>query len=139
MRKSTGKATQRPPKPRGLSPVIAGRVPTSLHRQIKEAAKKSGRSMSEEMAWRVAVSFEWEKVFGDARKVLTDAERVSAGTLRQAMRTAGFTPVYGSAGTYWLEPGMPTVPLEASLAPEVRAAITEAVKQAFAEAREGGS
>jgi hypothetical protein len=45
-------------RPKGVSPVIAGRVPKSLHRQIAEAAKRSGRTMSEELAWRAALSFE---------------------------------------------------------------------------------
>jgi len=47
----------RPVKPEGRSPVIAGRVPESLHRKIKAAAEASGRSMSEEMAWRLEQSF----------------------------------------------------------------------------------
>ena len=34
----------------GRTPVISGRVPESLHRRIQEAAKRSGRSMSEELA-----------------------------------------------------------------------------------------
>jgi hypothetical protein len=38
--------------------VIAGRVPASLHQKIKQAAKVSGRSMSEELAWRAEQSFQ---------------------------------------------------------------------------------
>jgi hypothetical protein len=129
--KPTGKAGRRPGRPLGRSPVMAGRVPRSVHRRITQAAKRSGRSGSEELVWRAMQSFEWEEKFGDAKKVLADAHRAIAGELRQAMRNAGFTPVYGSAGTYWLEPGMPAVPLEGTLAAEVKAAITEAVKQAF--------
>jgi Arc-like DNA binding domain len=51
---------KRAARPRGRSPVIAGRVPSSLHRKIKQAAKASGRSMSEELAFRAEQSFQWE-------------------------------------------------------------------------------
>ena len=93
--------------------------------------------MSEEMAWRVGMSFEWERAFGDARQLLANADRVTAGGLRQALRDAGYTPVGSSVGTYWLEPGMPTIPLQGDLAPQVKTAIVEAVRQAFAESKEG--
>jgi Arc-like DNA binding domain len=51
---------KRAERPRGRSPVIAGRVPSSLHRKIKQAAKASGRSMSEELAFRAEQSFQRE-------------------------------------------------------------------------------
>lgn len=51
---------KRAARPRGRSPVIAGRVPSSLHRKIKQAAKASGRSMSEELAFRAEQSFQVE-------------------------------------------------------------------------------
>lgn len=50
VKKSRGKASRRPTKPLGQLPVIAGRVPAALHRQIKQAAAQSGHSMSEELA-----------------------------------------------------------------------------------------
>ena len=50
--------TKRPTKPRGLKPVIAVRVPESIHKRIQAAAKTAGRSMSEEMQWRLTKSFE---------------------------------------------------------------------------------
>jgi hypothetical protein len=99
-------------------------VPESLHRQIKEAAKRSGRSMSDELAWRAGLSFVWEKTFGDARKVLDDAYRVTAGTLRQAMIDAGYTPFSTSGGRAWAEPG---------------SAISEAVKKELGEIKAGPS
>jgi hypothetical protein len=58
VQKIVGKKTRRPTKPRGLKPVIAVRVPESIHKRIHAAAKTSGRSMSEEMAWRLARTFE---------------------------------------------------------------------------------
>jgi hypothetical protein len=47
--RSTAARSIRPP---GRNPVISGRVPASLHQRIQEAARASGRSMSEEMAAR---------------------------------------------------------------------------------------
>jgi hypothetical protein len=44
--------------------VIAGRVHKSLHRQIRQAAKASGRTMSDEMAFRLGQSFAEERVLG---------------------------------------------------------------------------
>jgi hypothetical protein len=133
MKKTTTKMRRPPTKSR--TPVIAGRVPESLHRQIKQAAKLSGRSMSDELAWRAAISFEWEKTFGEAREVIANARRAAKGDLRQAMRSAGLQLIHGSAGDYWVEPGTP--PLKTVLDPELRAAIIDSVKQALAEAKEG--
>jgi hypothetical protein len=130
MKKSTAKA-RRQKKPQ--SPVIAGRVSEAQYQRIKEATKQSGRSMSEELAWRFDHSLAMEKAHGDAKKIIADAWSVTKDTLRGAMRQQGFTPIYSSAGTYWAEPGMLAMPLEGQLAPEVRAAITDAVRQALTE------
>lgn len=87
------------------SPVISGRVPTSLHRLIKESAKKSGRSMSDELAWHAGLSFEWTEKFGEVRQLIADARRAMAGELRNAMIEAGYTPISTSTGRVWAEPG----------------------------------
>jgi hypothetical protein len=119
------------------SPVIAGRVPESLHRLIKGAAKRSGRTMSDELAWRAAVSFEWEKAFGEARKVVAEAHRIIEGDLRGALRANGFTPIYDLAGTYWKEPGMPAdARLKVVPTPEMKVVIAEAVKETLAQIKE---
>jgi hypothetical protein len=47
-------------------PVLSQRVPQELYDVIKTAAGKAGRTMGEEMVWRVERSFEWEKTLGDA-------------------------------------------------------------------------
>jgi hypothetical protein len=90
VRKSTQKTKRRLAKPKGRSPVIAGRVPESLHQQIREAAKRSGRSMSEELAWRAAMSFE--------------IERVAEDELEGAMRRKGWRRVHGTS--FWAPPGV---------------------------------
>jgi Arc-like DNA binding domain len=71
--RSTLKAMRRPTKPMGRSPVIAGRVPESLHQQIKEAAKQSGRSMSEELAWRAASTFAEDGLVEKVRPIIVEA------------------------------------------------------------------
>lgn len=45
-------------KQSGRKPVIAGRVPAPLYARIEAAARLSGRTLSEELAWRVERSFE---------------------------------------------------------------------------------
>ena len=108
----------RPSKPKGRNPVIAGRVPEPLHQQIKQAARASGRSMSEEMAWRVERSFEWEKQFGEIKKTLDEHEAQLKKSMQdhEAMldrgaeaylRSKGFSPVQDRDGKIWVGPGMP--------------------------------
>lgn len=58
------KKAARPTKPVGRNPVIAGRVPEPLYEKIKAAAAASGRSMSEELAWRVEQAFNTDEVLG---------------------------------------------------------------------------
>ena len=69
--------------------MIAGRVPRELHRKIKQAAKKSGRTMSDEMAWRVALSFVREE-----------------GGLKAELRQHGYMPIAIDQGVVWAEPNV---------------------------------
>jgi len=132
----TGRGRFRPKK--SVTPVIAGRVPEALYKQIKAAAKQSGRTMSDELAYRAATAFAWEAALGDIRKTQDSAERILEGDARQALRHWGYIEINGSAGSYWMKPGMP--PLEAGLNPEFRselkAAIADVVREAIAETKE---
>jgi hypothetical protein len=96
-------------RPRGRKaphrPVLSVRVPAEFYAEVTQAAQQSGRTISEEVIARARHSFEWEKTFGDARKLMADARRVMAGELRQAMIGAGYTPVVSSSGVLWAEPG----------------------------------
>src|SRR6476646_3429356 len=84
----------------GRNPVIAVRVPAPLHHRITESAKTSGRSMSEEMAWLLARSFEWQEAFGDRvemlRQAQADVDRMVRGNLEAEMRRRGWRPRHGS-------------------------------------------
>ena len=51
-------------RPPGRMPVISGRVHESLHRKIQEAAKASGRTMSEELAALATEALRYRDLFG---------------------------------------------------------------------------
>ena len=55
-------------RPRGRSPVIACRVRLPLYERIVASAKKSKRSMSEEMAYLIEFGFEMQDVLHAIRK-----------------------------------------------------------------------
>jgi hypothetical protein len=135
LKKSTGKGRWIPTKT--PTPVIAGRVPKELHRQIKQAAKQSGRTMSDELAWRVGISFEWEKVFGTVTKMINDNARMLEGDLRAGLRMKGWIPVPDLTGTMWLEPGMPIPPMKGEMPDGLKEAIVDAVRQAKGEMPDG--
>jgi hypothetical protein len=91
--------------------------------------------MAEEMAHRALMSFQWEEQLGDFRKAREDQQRVLEGGAKAALRDWGYVEVHGPAGdSYWIRPG--TQPLTYSLRPEVKALITDVVKQTLAEAKE---
>jgi hypothetical protein len=127
MAKSAKKRVGRPPGRKAPHrPVLStsARVSEDFYTEVVQAAQKSGRTISEELIARVRQSFEWERQFGDIRKLGDDARRAIAGDLRQAMIKEGYTPIHGSAGTQWAEPG---------------SAVSEAVKGLLAEAKDGQS
>jgi hypothetical protein len=58
MPKPKTRAVGKPIRPRPTKPVLYGRVEPKLLEKIKRAAKKSGRTLSEELAYRAAVTFD---------------------------------------------------------------------------------
>jgi hypothetical protein len=110
MKRAAKKRVGRPPgRTAPHRPVVSGRVPEEFHKTITEAAQKSGRTISEELIWRAQQSFEWEKTFGNARKVLDDAKRVTAQNLPAQLRAAGYRYVSGIGGGAWFDPGVDAV------------------------------
>jgi hypothetical protein len=107
LKKPTGK--RQPPK-REQSPVIAGRVPASLHQQIKKAARKSGRTMSDEMAFQVALSFEWEQQRLDYLEIIKGGER-----LENLLAGIGWKQTRFLEGSVWTPPGIDITRLSYSL------------------------
>jgi len=113
--------------------VLSARIPDHLYETIRQLAEASGRSISEEVVWRVQLQLAWEK-----QKLSVEAiQKVKASTLRQTMEAEGYTPVRDVAGTVWLEPGMASTTLRTQLAPELKEAISEAVREAVREALKG--
>jgi hypothetical protein len=59
-------AATRSIRPLGRTPVISGRVHETLHRKIQEAAKASGRTMSEELAALAGEALDYRDKYGSA-------------------------------------------------------------------------
>jgi hypothetical protein len=98
-------------KPAGRNPVIAVRVPESLQKRIKDAAKRSGKSMSEEMAWLLARGFEWQDAFGDRKKMLKEAEvsinQLTLENVEAKLPLFNFKPIHDHrySGRVWTRGG----------------------------------
>jgi hypothetical protein len=100
-----------PVKIKAKSPVITGRVPESVHRQIKAAAKKSGRSMSEQLAWLAAMALTQEQ------------------DLKARLRQAGYQPVPMDQGIVWAEPGFDWSQSRLSISIDAAAVLKEALPE----------
>jgi len=110
-------------------PVLGARVPADVYEAIAEAAKASGRNMSEELIWRALQSFtletealelkdqllEWQRVHKDAQTMLANAKRViEEGAERQLedqLRQQGYHFVRGARADdpnygAWFPPGV---------------------------------
>lgn len=86
-------------------PVIAGRVSQELYGRIKAAAEASGRSMSEELAWRAEQAIAWEKAHGTIQGLLAEARRITDRNIEAELRKRGFTPVrLLPQGKAWVSP-----------------------------------
>jgi hypothetical protein len=114
MRKS-GKAIRPLPMP-----VVAVRVPASLHRRIIQAAKRSGRTMSDEMAHLLALGFEMQDTFGERRQIIAEAnaqaKQIRRGALETRLRRENWRPVHGTP--YWWGPEAHGLPPEFVEAPQ---------------------
>jgi hypothetical protein len=116
----------------------SARVEEEFYKAVKASAEANHRTVSEELIWRTRHSFEWEKAFGDARKVLADAAVTARGVVDHAIEQAapkqGWTLIHGLAGTYLFKPGVPAVLLEVPN-PEVKALITDTVREVIAQTK----
>jgi hypothetical protein len=87
-------------------PVRSARVAKALDAKIKAAARASGRTLGEEMIWRVEQSFEWERQFGSIRELQAQAQGIMERGFEAALRDKGFQRVSTSKGALWAEPGV---------------------------------
>ena len=110
MAKLAKKRIGRPPgRTVPFKPVVSARVPQAHYDEITAAARASGRTMAEEVFWRVRKSFEDEKAQADARAILAKANEITKQNLQAAMRQAGYTQVRGVNGSAWFEPGVASI------------------------------
>jgi hypothetical protein len=90
----------------GKRPVIALRVHQPLYDRITESAAGLKLTISEEAERRLERSFDWEKQFGNADKMLAEHRAALAGGFESAMRNKGYQRVRIDQGVVWAEPGM---------------------------------
>lgn len=115
MTKLTKKRIGRPPgRTMPFKPVVSARVPQADYDEVVAAARASGRTMAEEVFWRVRKSFEDETAQADARTILARAKEAAAqitqNKLQETMRKAGYTQVRGADGkAAWFEPSVDSI------------------------------
>lgn len=97
---------------------------------LEAAAGSSGRSLAAEVEHRIAMSFEWERAFGEAKEILSRAKGATEAGIDAAHNQAGHLKVSTSAGKIWAEPGA----LDAFTAPSIAKIVKGAVAEALAEA-----
>jgi hypothetical protein len=146
MKKAMKKRVGRPPgrtAPRRpvLSTVLSARVSESFQAMVREAARASGRTISEEVIWRAEQSFVWERAHVDARSVLAEANSVATknleARLQEEMRRLGYTRIRGMNGAAWFEPGVNAIQwIFDSFDSSSRAVLEEMLERAAARALE---
>jgi hypothetical protein len=106
--KRAKKRIGRPPGPH--RPVVSARVPEALYAKLKETALAAGRTLGEELIGRVQRSFEWEQQFGEARAVLTEANKTAAqvtkANLEAGLKKGNYQEIRVVGGKAWLEEGV---------------------------------
>lgn len=129
----TEEEKRKPGRPRKYAekrPTWTVRLPISIGEEVAAMAKAEGRSVSEEIEWRVAKASELERLLkeatdiigtlqkfaedqGAAAEELKDrayrlaeaAEAELSGDIEAAMRKYGYAPLYVNNQRIWLEPG----------------------------------
>ena len=117
MSKRAKKRIGRPPGPH--RPVVSARVPEALYAKLKETALAAGRTLGEELIWRVERSFEWQLAFESTLALQARARENIKQNLKAALRSEGYRPVHGMGGSAWLEPGLDPANWTAKFDPEM--------------------
>lgn len=89
--------------------------------------KDTGRSLSEEIEWRIERSFEWQDAFRQADAIIQQAEDISLGNLDAVHHVAGHKTLHTFAGTVWAET---EAALDALVLPGIKRAVKEALDEA---------
>jgi hypothetical protein len=133
-------AEQTSTKRRGRPPKYAGegkrqnfsfRIRDQVRDRLINAVKETGRSLSEEIEWRIERSFEWQDAFGEARSIIDRAKDTTAAGLDAQHYQAGHVKIFTSAGRVWAEnpQALDALVLPSQLA-LVKRAVTEALQEA---------
>jgi hypothetical protein len=99
----SGRPTKMPAPGQRVS--LGLKVTAETKRRIDLEAQASGRTQSQEAERRIELSFEYERAFGEARKVLADARQINTDNMKAMMFRDGWQQVRGIGGSAWFEPG----------------------------------
>src|SRR5215472_17365539 len=89
---------QPPKRPRGRPPKYAGqgkrqnfsfRITPAVRERLIAAVRESGRSLSEEIEFRLSRDLNWEETKGDINKMFAEAAAIRSAAHVQALRAAG--------------------------------------------------
>jgi hypothetical protein len=124
-------------------PVLSAsaRISQELYDALRESARINARSISEEVAKRVELSFVWERAHRDADAMLADVKRVAREgkkvALAKELREQGHTYVRGMNGGAWFDPGVDAIKwIFFNVDPESRVVLQEMLDQAATRAVE---
>lgn len=129
----TDEGKRKPGRPRKYAekrPTWTVRLPISIGEEVAATAKAEGRSVSEEIEWRVAKASELERLLEEATNLLSRYQKLAeeqgaiAAALRAQgeriaeaeearlsddvetiLRANGYTPLYSNNHRIWFEPG----------------------------------
>jgi len=89
---------------------VSCRLQAAYYDDVKAVASQHGRSISEEIERRLDRFAEWEKQFGDVRKLMdhatATAQAAAKGEIERALREAGYQRVRIDQGSIWADPGV---------------------------------
>src|SRR5215469_2009692 len=89
------------------------RARDQLKADLEKAAAASNRSVSEEIEFRVAQAFQWEKVLGDLESFKARIAEMQRQTEAAERHRAGWGKLYDpsvSGGVHWFPPGTHNIP-----------------------------
>jgi len=89
-------------------------VRDSIRERLIQSAAENGRSLSEDVEWRVEHSFEWQETFGELgalrAKHASDMAKIEHGNTTAALHRLGWQKLPSPRGTVWAPPGVSPFP-----------------------------
>jgi len=125
---------EKQPKRRGRPPKYAGegkrqnfsfRIRDAIRERLVAVVEKTGRSLSEEIEWRIEHSFEWEDQLGEFRawraKHTATMQEMEAVNARAVLHRLGWQKLPTARGYVWAEPGVSPFPASGFVDPDAPA------------------